>query len=100
VIRSGSSSIIPKEVEDAIAQHPAVAEVAVIGLPDAEWGEAVTAFVVIKPGGAVSEGELVEHCRSRLAGYKKPRAIRFVASLPRSHYGKVLRAQLIAQAAS
>jgi acyl-CoA synthetase (AMP-forming)/AMP-acid ligase II len=99
VIRSGSSSIIPKEVEDAIAQHPAVAEVAVIGLPDAEWGEAVTAFVVIKPGRSLSEHDLVEHCRVRLAGYKKPRAIRFVASLPRSHYGKVLRAQLIAQAA-
>jgi acyl-CoA synthetase (AMP-forming)/AMP-acid ligase II len=98
VIRSGSSTIIPKEVEDVIVLHPAVAEVAVIGLPDAEWGEAVTAFVVTKPGMSVAEGELVEHCRARLAGYKKPRSIRFVASLPRSHYGKVLRAQLIAQA--
>jgi acyl-CoA synthetase (AMP-forming)/AMP-acid ligase II len=97
VIRSGSSSIIPKEVEDAIAQHPAVAEVAVIGLPDTEWGEAVTAFVVMKPGQSLSEHDLVEHCLARLAGYKKPRAIRFVASLPRSHYGKILRAQLIAQ---
>jgi acyl-CoA synthetase (AMP-forming)/AMP-acid ligase II len=98
VIRSGSSTVIPKEVEDVIVSHPAVAEVAVIGLPDAEWGEAVTAFVVAKPGMAVTERDLVEHCRARLAGYKKPRAIRFVASLPRSHYGKVLRAQLIAQA--
>ena len=61
-----------------------------IGLPDAEWGEAVTAFVVLKPGMSVSEHDLVEHCRARLAGYKKPRAVRFVASLPRSHYGKVL----------
>ena len=83
VIRSGSSTIVPKEVEDVIAQHPAVAEVAVIGLPDAEWGEAVTAFVVTKPGASVAEGDLVEHCRTRLAGYKKPRAVRFVASLPR-----------------
>jgi long-chain acyl-CoA synthetase len=98
VIRSGSSTVIPKEVEDVIVLHPAVAEVAVLGLPDPEWGEAVTAFVVIKPGMSVAERELVEHCRTRLAGYKKPRAIRFVASLPRSHYGKVLRAQLIAQA--
>ena len=98
VIRSGSSTVIPKEVEDVIVLHPAVAEVAVLGLPDPEWGEAVTAFVVIKPGMSVAECELVEHCRTRLAGYKKPRAIRFVASLPRSHYGKVLRAQLIAQA--
>ena len=61
-------------------------------------GEAVTAFVVTKPGMSVAERELVEHCRGRLAGYKKPRSIRFVPSLPRSHYGKVLRAQLIAQA--
>jgi acyl-CoA synthetase (AMP-forming)/AMP-acid ligase II len=100
VIRSGSSTIIPKEIEDVIVQHPAVAEVAVIGLPDAEWGEAVTAFVVTKPGMSVAERDLVEHCRALLAGYKKPRVIRFVASLPRSHYGKVLRAQLIAQATS
>jgi len=97
VIRSGSSTIIPKEVEDVIVSHPAVAEVAVIGLPDVEWGEAVTAFVVARPGMSVSERDLVEHCRTRLANYKKPRAIRFVASLPRSHYGKVLRAQLIGE---
>ena len=96
VIRSGSSTVIPKEVEDVIVLHPAVAEVAVIGLPDTEWGEAVTAFVVAKPGIAVTENDLMEHCRARLASYKKPRTIRFVARLPRSHYGKVLRAQLIA----
>ena len=98
VIRSGSSSVIPKEVEDVLAAHPAVAEVAVIGLPDLEWGEAVTAFVVLRPGLSASEHELVEHCRAHLAAYKKPRSIRFAASLPRSHYGKVLRAQLIAEA--
>jgi acyl-CoA synthetase (AMP-forming)/AMP-acid ligase II len=83
-------------VEDVLARHPAVAEVAVVGLPDAEWGEAVTAFVVAKRGVTVSERDLIEHCRSELAGYKKPRSIRFVASLPRSHYGKVLRKELIA----
>jgi acyl-CoA synthetase (AMP-forming)/AMP-acid ligase II len=98
VIRSGSSTIVPKEVEDVLALHPAVAEVAVIGLPDPQWGEAVTAFVVKRPGIPVSAHDLVEHCRARLAGYKKPRSVRFVASLPRSHYGKVLHAQLIAQA--
>jgi acyl-CoA synthetase (AMP-forming)/AMP-acid ligase II len=100
VIRSGSSSIMPKEVEDVIATHPAVGEVAVLGLPDAEWGEAVTAFVVLKPGMSSTEHELVEHCREHLASYKKPRAVRFVASLPRSHYGKVLRAELLAQVSS
>jgi acyl-CoA synthetase (AMP-forming)/AMP-acid ligase II len=98
VIRSGSSTVIPKEVEDALALHPAVAEVAVLGLPDPEWGEAVTAFVVRKTGMQVSEHELLDHCRRKLAGYKKPRSIRFVASLPRSHYGKILRAELLASA--
>jgi acyl-CoA synthetase (AMP-forming)/AMP-acid ligase II len=77
-----------------------VGEVAVIGLPDTEWGEAVTAFVVLKPGMAASEQELVDHCRQHLAGYKKPRSIRFLPNLPRSHYGKVIRAQLIAEAGS
>jgi len=96
VIRSGSTSIMPKEVEDVIGAHPAVGDVAVIGLPDTEWGEVVAAFVVLKPGMAASESDLVEHCRAHLAGYKKPRAVRFVASLPRSHYGKVIRAQLLA----
>ena len=91
---------MPKEVEDAIGLHPAVSEVAVIGMPDTEWGEAVTAFVVLKPGMVVSEQELVDHCRKHLAGYKKPRTIKFLASLPRSHYGKVIRSELIAQAAN
>jgi acyl-CoA synthetase (AMP-forming)/AMP-acid ligase II len=100
VIRSGSSSVMPKEVEDVIAAHPAVGEVAVLGLPDTEWGEAVTAFVVLKPGMSATEHDLVEHCRAHLASYKKPRSVRFVASLPRSHYGKVIRAELLAQIAS
>jgi acyl-CoA synthetase (AMP-forming)/AMP-acid ligase II len=99
VIRSGASTIVPKEVEDVLLTHPAVAEATVLGLPDAEWGEAVTAFVVARAGMAVSEHDLIEHCRERLASFKKPRAVRFVASLPRSHYGKVLCAQLLADAA-
>lgn len=98
VIRSGSSSVLPKEVEDVVGTHPAVREVAVLGLADPEWGEAVTAFVVLHPGTAVTESEIIEHCRARLASYKKPRSVRFLDSLPRSHYGKVLQAQLIAQA--
>jgi acyl-CoA synthetase (AMP-forming)/AMP-acid ligase II len=100
VIRSGASTIVPKEVEDALLRHPAVAEVAVLGLPDLEWGEAVTAFVALKPGAAASASELIAHCGAHIAPFKKPRSVRFVASLPRSHYGKVIRAQLIAQAGS
>jgi len=95
VIRSGSTTIIPKEVEDVIARHPAVAEVAVLGVPDIEWGEAVTAFVALNPDAVVSQSELIEHARSQLSAFKLPKSVRFVSALPRSHYGKVLRTQLL-----
>ena len=94
VIRSGSTTIVPKEVEDVIARHPAVAEVAVLGVPDIEWGEAVTAFVALNPDAAVSQSELIEYARSQLSAFKLPKSVRFVTALPRSHYGKVLRTQL------
>jgi acyl-CoA synthetase (AMP-forming)/AMP-acid ligase II len=96
VIRSGSTSIIPKEVEDAVAQHPAVQEVAVVGVPDLEWGEAVTAFVVLKPGAGATEADIIEHCRQHLPPHKKPKSVHFRETLPRSHYGKVQRAELLA----
>jgi acyl-CoA synthetase (AMP-forming)/AMP-acid ligase II len=95
VIRSGSTTIIPKEVEDAIARHPAVAEVAVVGIPDTEWGEMVTAFVVLKSGAAVSQAELIGHARAQIAPFKVPKSVRIVTALPRSHYGKVLRTELL-----
>lgn len=100
VIRSGSTSIVPKEVEDAIALHPAVQEVAVIGVPDVEWGEAVTAFVVLKRGSSASAGDIIEHCRQHLAAHKKPKSVHFRDALPRSHYGKVPRAELLADIAT
>jgi acyl-CoA synthetase (AMP-forming)/AMP-acid ligase II len=96
VIRSGSTSIIPKEVEDVVASHPAVQEVAVIGVPDLEWGEAVTAFVVLKSGSRTTEAEIIEHCRQHLAAHKKPKSVHFRDALPRSHYGKVQRVELLA----
>jgi acyl-CoA synthetase (AMP-forming)/AMP-acid ligase II len=96
VIRSGSTSIVPREVEDAIALHPAVHEVAVIGVPDVEWGEAVTAFVVLKPGSSAGADDIIEHCRQHLAAHKKPKSVHFRDALPRSHYGKVPRAELLA----
>jgi acyl-CoA synthetase (AMP-forming)/AMP-acid ligase II len=99
VIRTGSTSVVPKEVEDAVAQHPAVQEVAVIGVPDVEWGEAVTAFVVLKAGSTASEAEIIEHCRHHLAAHKKPKSVQFRAALPRSHYGKVPRNELLASLA-
>jgi acyl-CoA synthetase (AMP-forming)/AMP-acid ligase II len=96
VIRTGSQSVVPKEVEDVIAQHPAVLEVAVLGLPDVEWGEVVTAFVVLKPDSHASAADIIVHCQDILAPFKRPKSVRFHPGLPRSHYGKVLRADLLA----
>jgi len=83
MIISGGENIYPREVEEALYLHPAVAEVAVIGIPDERWGEAVKAFVVLKNTTQIEERELVEHCRSNIASYKKPKSISFLAELPR-----------------
>jgi malonyl-CoA/methylmalonyl-CoA synthetase len=88
LIISGGFNVYPREVEDVLAAHPLVAEVAVVGLPDADLGEAVTAVVVARDP-ALTAAELIEHCRARLAGFKKPRAVHFVAALPRNALGKV-----------
>lgn len=97
VIRCGGKTILPQEVEQALLTHPAVAEAAVVGQPDREWGEVVKAFVVLRPGAGPAAGELIEHCRGCLSSFKKPRLIEFVPELPRSHYGKVLKAELKAR---
>ena len=94
MIVSGGENVYPREVEDALYQHPAVAEAAVIGIPDAKWGEAVKAVVVVKPGQTVSAGELIEFAKGRLAGFKCPRSVDFVEALPRNPSGKVLKREL------
>jgi acyl-CoA synthetase (AMP-forming)/AMP-acid ligase II len=94
VIRSGGNTVLPVEVEHVLLGHPAVAEAAVVGVPDREWGESVKAFVVLRDGARASGLELIEHCRAHLASFKKPRSVEFVDALPRSHYGKVLKTQL------
>ncbi len=89
MIISGGENIYSWEVEEALRSHPAVAEAAVIGVPDAEWGELVKAFVVVHPSVRASAEDLIGHCRSLIASYKKPRTVEFVAALPRSFNGKV-----------
>jgi O-succinylbenzoic acid--CoA ligase len=91
-IVTGGENVMAAEVEEALRSHPAVADAAVTGRPDPEWGEAVTAFVVLD--GDVDDGELIAHCRERLAAYKAPRAIHRVGELPRNAAGKVVRAAL------
>jgi long-chain acyl-CoA synthetase len=93
IIVSGFN-VYPNEIEDVLFAHPAVKEVAVIGVPCAYRGEAVKAFVVLKPDLATAVEELIEHCRTRLARYKLPSFIEFVESLPKSAIGKVLRREL------
>lgn len=94
VIKTGGVIVASREVEDAIFTHPAVSEVAVIGLPDPKWIEAVTALVVLRPGQEVGIDELVAHARERLAPYKVPKAVHFVDALPRNTAGKILKRTL------
>jgi acyl-CoA synthetase (AMP-forming)/AMP-acid ligase II len=90
-IKRGGEMIAPEEVEQIIMSHPGVDEAAIIGIPDIEWGERVRALVVKKPGAEVSMQDVVEHCRPRMAGFKRPEDVIFVDELPRNPMGKVLK---------
>ena len=94
MIISGGENIYPAEVESAICDHPDVAEVAVVGVPDETWGEAVKAVVVLKPGKSLSAPELIGFTKERIAGFKSPKSIDFIAALPRNASGKILRRHL------
>jgi len=94
MIKSGGENVFSKEVEDVIYTHPAVAEVAVIGIPDEKWGEAVKALVVLKKGKKATAEEIIAHSRNYIAGYKCPKSIEFLDSLPRTPLGKVDKPKL------
>jgi len=94
MIKSGGENILPREVEEAIRSHPAVKEVAVIGVPDERWGEAVKAIILLKEGIPCSEKDILEYCQRNLAGFKQPKSVTFVSSLPRNITGKVLKTEL------
>lgn len=93
-INAAGYKVWPREVEDVLYTHAAVAETAVVGVPDAYRGETVKAFVVRRPGVEVDEAELIAHCRERMAAYKYPRSIEFIDALPKTATGKVLRREL------
>ncbi len=88
---SGGFNVYPREVETVIAQHPAVYEVCVVGVPDDHWGEAVKAVVVLRQGAQASADELMRFCEGRLAGFKRPRSVDFTAQLPKNSNGKLSR---------
>ena len=94
MIVSGGENIYPAEVENAIFGHPAVADVAVIGVPDEKWGEAVKAVVVKKPGAEADPAAIIAWARERIAGYKLPKSVDFIEALPRNPTGKILRREL------
>jgi long-chain acyl-CoA synthetase len=94
MIVSGGENIYPAELESVLAEHPAVADVAVIGVPDDRWGETVKAIVVRRGGATLGEEELIAWSRERLAGYKRPRTVDFVDSIPRNPSGKILKREL------
>jgi long-chain acyl-CoA synthetase len=94
MVLSGGYNIYSKEVELALQSHPSVADVAVIGVPDATFGEAVAAYVELQPGAEPDVNALIAHCRELIASYKKPKHVIFVQSLPRTSTGKVLKGEL------
>lgn len=93
-IRSFGEYIYSQEVEDAISTHPSVQEVAVIGVPDEKWGEAVKALVLLKEGHKVTEKEIIDHCRIYLSGFKCPKSVAFYPSFPRTAMGKIDKVEL------
>ena len=98
MIISGGFNVYPREVERVLETHPAVRDAAVIGVADAEWGEKIMAFVVLKPAMTATADDLVEHCQGLIGGYKKPRVVRFVDQLPRNLQGKIMKGELRAEA--
>jgi acyl-CoA synthetase (AMP-forming)/AMP-acid ligase II len=94
MIISGGENIYSAEVEDALSTHPAVQSCAVIGIPHEKWGETVHAFVVLKAGGVATQEQLVVHCRTLIAGYKCPRSVDMISTMPLSAAGKILKSDL------
>jgi long-chain acyl-CoA synthetase len=94
MIISGGLNVYPTEVEEVLYTHTAVEECAVIGMPHTEYGEAVTAFVILKQGLTCSEAELIGFCKERIASYKAPKRIMFVDQLPKSPAGKILKREI------
>jgi len=94
MIVSGGENVFPAEIEELLGAHPDVAEAAVVGVPDEEWGQRLRAYVVVRPGRRLTADDVKAHVRSHLARYKVPRDVEFIDSLPRSSTGKVLKREL------
>lgn len=94
MVISGGVNIYPREIEDHLNAHPAILDVAVVGVPDPEWGESLRAFVVVRDGHALTEADVIAYCRAELADFKRPRRVTFLPELPRNPTGKILKREL------
>jgi fatty-acyl-CoA synthase len=94
MVISGGVNIYPREIEDHLNTHPAILEVAVVGVPDPEWGETLKAFVVLRMNQSITENEVIDYCRTALADFKRPRKVAFLEELPRNPTGKILKREL------
>jgi len=94
MIVSGGENVYPREIEEVLFTHPAVADAACIGVPSEKWGEEIKAIVVLKPGAAATDKDIISYCEGKLAGFKRPRSVDFVQALPKNPSGKVLKREL------
>jgi acyl-CoA synthetase (AMP-forming)/AMP-acid ligase II len=94
MIISGGENVYPIEIEHVVSAHDDVLDVAVIGVPDDRWGEAVKAVVSLRSGAKVTERDILQFCRGKLAGYKMPKSVDFIQTIPRNASGKILKKEL------
>ena len=94
MVKSGGISVYPLEIESVLYSHPDILEAAVIGVPDAQWGEAVKAIVVLRSDSRLQREELIQFCKERLSSYKVPKSVEILASLPHTEIGKVNKIKL------
>ena len=97
MIIAGGFNIYPRDIDEVLYEHPKIADAVTIGVPDAYRGETVKVFAVLKPGETLTEEELIDHCKEKLASYKVPRKVEFRDELPKTIVGKILRKELRAE---
>jgi fatty-acyl-CoA synthase len=95
MIISGGENVFPREIEDLLLEHPAVLDAAAVGVADEQFGQRLSVFLVVRGGAELSEGDVKQYVRDKLAGYKVPRTVTFLGELPRNPTGKVLKRELV-----